>query len=154
MEKGVKYTIAIKAVHIENVEHIPDVEVVSAFYWVFSSHKFLKQVDLQIRHCAQLMEKSEISRMGIVTARCDEGLPYRFRKIKSDRCVFELQSRQALVSTRYFSFFAAVRDWLYSPSRPDDTLYVYIVFGKKIRIHNVWHFDFYFLKDIEPLIKV
>lgn len=152
MEKGVKYTIAMKAVDVPDLV-LPDFEVVSAIYWVFSSHPFLKPVNLEIKHCAELSEKFDILRMGIITAKCNEGSPAQnFRKVfnKSDRIKFELQSRQAFISTRYFSYFAAFREWFF----PNKTFYVYMVFGKKTKMQNIWHYDLFFLKDIEPLIKV
>ena len=156
LEAEVVYTIAIKAVSIEGYSLPYKSEIVSAFYWVYSSHRFLKPVDLVIQHCAQLEDKESVSRMGFVTAPCNQDLPYKFVRKEG---VFELQSRQGSLSTKRFSFFAIIRYYLSvlgpaeSPSSTQNhTYYVFKVFGKKQL--QAWHFDFFFLKDIEAYITV
>ena len=151
LEAEVVYTIAIKAVSIEGYSLPYESEIVSAFYWVYSSHMFLKPVDLVIQHCAQLKDKESVSRMGFVTAPCNKDLPYKFVRKEG---VFELQSRQGSFSTKHFSFFAIIRDYFLesSSSTQNNTYYVFKVFGKKQL--QAWHFDFFFMKDIETYITV
>lgn len=134
-------------------------EVVSAFFWIFSSRKFLTPVDLYINHCARLEDKIALSRMSIVSARCDQELPYRFRKCTSE---FQLNSRKGLVSTRHFSFFTIIRDFLsvalgYQEelALSHETYYAYMAFGRKApKLRNVWQFDLFFIKDIEAIKEV
>ena len=158
LEVGVKYTIAFKVISISAYKLPYEAEIVSAFYWVFSSHKFRKPVDLQIQHCARLQQKGSTSRMSFIVAKCDqELLPYKFRKRDG---VFELQSRQGLIPTKQFSFFAIIRDYVFPGLEPaastqsDDTFYVFKVFGKKCGSRSLWHFDIFFLKDIDAYITV
>ena len=159
LEEGITYTIALKAVAIKEFKLPYEADIVSGFYWLFSSYKFLQPVDLIIKHCARLEEKGSTSRMSIVAARCDQDLPYKFRDKDG---VFELQSREGLISTKTFSYYAIARKYFmqfvseYSPAAfiQNDTYYVFKVFGKKSGSRNTWHFDFFFLKDIEPYIKV
>ncbi len=157
LQEGVTYTIALKAVNIKEYKLPFEAEIVSGLYWVYSSYIFLRPIDIIIRHCARLEEKGSTSHMSFVTARCDQELPYNFRNI--DSSVFQLQSQEGLISTKKFSFFTIVRKifmfGLEEVGLIQNNFYVFKVFRKKFGSRNdTWQFDFFFLKEILPCIKV
>lgn len=156
LKEGVSCTIALSAVHVKKYEipQFEEYEVVSAFYWVAASRKFLKPVDLIIKHCVRLETENEVAQMEVVSARCNqEELPYSFQKRKA---VFELKSRKGRISTQQFSFFTILKNLsclsipTFIPSL-HNIYYVYMVFGQKSKqLCNQWLFDFFFLKDFDP----
>ena len=154
-------TIAIKAItsgHFTIPQHS---EVVSAFYWIYSSRKFLKPVDVQLHHCARLSNDKDCSQMQFIIARCDQKeLPYKF-SIKDG--VFSPNNRQGLISLTKFSIIAIIRKMFNSSlveptecvSGPlNDCYYVYAVFGRKLLSQYIWQFDIIITKDICPYLKV
>ena len=149
-------TITVKLISDGKFEIPDDAEVVSAFYWIHSSYKFLKQVTLHLDHCAHIEKNFSDQRMSFIIGRCDqEVLPYKFKRFKG---VFDLKSREASISVKSFSFFAIIRNW-WSGCHDElkitnETFYAFKVFGKKSYSQKVWQFDFLFIKDREPYITV
>lgn len=160
LKDGVSCTIALKAVHLKDykIPQFQKYELVSAFYWVASSRKFLKSVDLKIKHCVHLKTDLDVAQMEVVSAKCNqEDLPYLFERRQS---IFKLESRESQISTRHFSFFTNI--WNLSciapsfrPHLPSSCYYAYMVFEQRSKLlAHRWLFDLYFLQDIRPLVMV
>ena len=154
-------TIEIKAITAGHFNIPQHSEVVSAFYWIYSSRKFLKPVDVQLQHCARLSSEEDCSQMQFIIARCDQKeLPYKF-SIKNG--VFSANNQQGLISLTKFSIIGIIRSivsyFLVEPTdyipRPHNSCYYVIrVFGRKVHSQNTWEFDIIITKDIHPYLKV
>ena len=56
-------------------------ELVSAVYWVSSSHKFVKPITVEIQHCAALSSDKQCSQLTFVHTKCTQKeLPYIFKE--------------------------------------------------------------------------
>ena len=149
---------AITSGHFNIPQHS---EVVSADYWIYSSRKFLKPVDVQLQHCARLSSEEDCSQMQFIIARCDQKqLPYKF-SIKNG--VFSPNNRQGLISLTKFSILGIIRNFAshflveptdHTPRAHNSCYYVFRVFGRKLSSQNTWQFDIIITKDIEPYLKV
>ena len=65
--------------YICNFNILQHSEVVYVCYWIYSSRRFLKPVDVQLQHCARLSSDEDCSQMQFIRAWWDQKqLPYTF----------------------------------------------------------------------------
>ena len=58
-------------------------QLISAFYWVSSSQVFLKDVAVNIQHCAEIENEEQCLDFRFIIARCSQKeLPYRFKEFE------------------------------------------------------------------------
>ena len=168
LSDGVTYTLAIKTITSQEFDIPLDSEVVSAFYWIYSSHRFIKPVTLELQHCARIDNEEVASCMSFIVARCNqEKLPYQFKKKEG---VFIPHKTTGNISVISFSIFAIIKmvalscgmtmNMLEEPvaahihqHKPTRYSYQYKVFGRKCN-PKVYQFDFLFYKDLPPFISV
>ena len=86
----------------------PDCELLSAVYWVYTSHKFIKPLTVEIQHCAVLSSDQQCSQLAFVSTKCTQKeLPYLFRI--RDGGVFSCHSLYGSLSLSRFSGFGVVK---------------------------------------------
>lgn len=57
-----------------------DYELLSAVYWVYSPHKFIKPLIVEIQHCALLSHDEQCAQLTFVSTKCTQkNLPYVFK---------------------------------------------------------------------------
>ena len=86
----------------------PDSELVSAVYWVYSSHKFTKPLTVEIQHCVTSSTGTLSSELTFVYTKCNQKeLPYTFKRQEGG--VFSPHSSYGTLSLTSFSGLGIVR---------------------------------------------
>ena len=94
-----EYVINIKASLAGQFKLPEGYELVSAVYWVASEGKFTKPVRIEIQHCANFSNPSQLC---FVRASCSQkSLPYKFKAI--DGGLFSLGNMYGALSSTHFS---------------------------------------------------
>ena len=109
LPSGVTAVVAVKAIVAGQFQLPKDSELISAVYWVSSSHEFLEEVTVQIEHCAVIRSVDECPNYKFIIARCNQPhLPYHF---KDKEGLFSLQSQLGSIKVKCFSIFGTIRNW-------------------------------------------
>ena len=78
---GVAASVTVKVVAGGQLKFPEKRQLISALYWVSSSDKFLKEVTVNIEHCAVIKNEEQCSTFKFIVAKCSqEVLPYTFRE--------------------------------------------------------------------------
>ena len=102
-------SVAIKVILAGQFELPKDSQLISAIYWISSSEVFLKEVAVNIQHCAAIASKEQCSVFKFVVARCSqEVLPYKFREKAG---LFNVNTQYATIKVKHFSFFGIIGPW-------------------------------------------
>lgn len=96
--------ITVKSSISGQFEFPKDTKLVSAVYWIHSSHNFLRPITIELQHCAP-MDGNQL--LSFVTANCpNEHLPYKFRLLSGG--VFSPYSSYGCIQVSHFSLFAII----------------------------------------------
>lgn len=91
-------------------------ELVSAVYWVYSPHTFVKPLTLEIQHCVAITTPSQCAQLTFVRTSCTQKkLPYNFKEL--DGGSFKPNTRYGRVSVMHFSGLAIQRRSNKAPSK-------------------------------------
>ena len=102
-------SVAVKVILAGQFELPKDSQLISAIYWVSSSKVFLKEVAVNIQHCAFIESEEQCSEFKFVVARCSqEVLPYKFREKTG---LFNVNTQYATIKVKHFSFFGITSPW-------------------------------------------
>ena len=94
----------------------PNCELVSAVYWVSSSHKFVKPITVEIQHCATLSNEKQCSQLAFVSTKCTQKeLPYIFKEREGG--VFSPHSSYGSLSLSHFCGLSIIRRFFRRSSR-------------------------------------
>ena len=92
-------------------------ELVSAVYWVSSTHKFAKPLVAEIQHCAALSSDEQCEQLTFVHTMCTQKeLPYTFTEVEGGG-VFSHHSSYGSLSLSHFSGLGIVFRKLRRPRR-------------------------------------
>lgn len=120
-------------------------ELVSAIYWIYSPHTFVKPLTLEIQHCATNITPSQCARLSFVRTNCTQKeLPYNFKEL--DGGIFKPNTCYGSISVKHFSGIGTVFKGL-SRRNYCGELYTYK------RGLNDWNVDFVVIKNLEACIK-
>ena len=79
-----------------------DCELLSAVYWVYSPHKFIKPLVVEIQHCALLSHDEQCAQLTFVSTECTQKeLPYMFKL--QDQGIFAHSSSYGSLPLFHFS---------------------------------------------------
>ena len=86
-------------------------QLISAIYWVSSSVVFLKEVAVNIKHCAIVQSDDQCSQLKFIIAKCSQNeLPYTFREREG---LFNSHTQYGAIKLKQFS--------LLGETAPEDT---------------------------------
>ena len=98
---GVTASVAVKVILGGPFQFPENRQLISALYWVFSSELFLKEVAVNIQHCAVIKNEEQCSTLKFIIAKCSqEILPYRFREREG---VFNPHTQYGTIKLKQFS---------------------------------------------------
>ena len=118
-------------------------KLVSAVYWVKAPGNFKKSVRVEIQHCANTADPSNLT---FVVAKCTQkDLPYKFTPMKAG--VFQPSSSYGVISLTRFSGPAI------AAKEEVEDCYCGCVYHKRISSDH-WHFYFLVMKRIEVCLTV
>ena len=122
-------------------------QLISALYWVCSSEKFLKEVAVNIQHCAVIKNEEQCSTFKFIIAKCSqEVLPYRFKEREG---VFNPHTQYGTIKLKQFSILVE--------TAPDDTqtrCTALMFYKEQIPDPMVADFHFVVVKDLESYRQV
>ena len=76
-----KHSVAIKVILGGRFQFPENRQLISAIFWISSSTMFLKEVAVNIQHCAVIKNEEQCSTFRFIIAKCSQKLlPYRFRE--------------------------------------------------------------------------
>ena len=145
---GVTASVGVKVI-LGGQFHFPEgSQLISALYWISSSEVFIKEVAVNIQHCAVIKNKEQCSTFRFIIAKCSqEVLPYRFKERSG---VFNPHTQYGTIKLKQFSIAGA--------TAPDDTetLCTGLMFYKEQEPEPelIAEFHFVVVKDLEPCLQV
>ena len=144
---GVTASVAVKVILSGQFQLPENSQLISAIYWVSSSEVFLKEVAVNIQHCAVINSKEQCSSFRFIIAKCSqEVLPYRFREREG---VFNPHTQYGAIKLKQFSLIGE------TASADTETLCTALMFYKQRRASPlVADFHFVVVKDLEPFEQV
>ena len=145
---GVAASVTVKVVAGGQLKFPEKRQLISALYWVSSSDKFLKEVTVNIEHCAVIKNEEQCSTFKFIVAKCSqEVLPYTFRERDG---VFNPHTQYGAFKLKEFL--------LIGETAPDDTEThcSALMFYKKQQVPNSLIADFHFVvvKNLKPFLQV
>ena len=139
-------SVAVKVILAGQFQLPEDSQLISAIYWISASEEFLKEVAVNIQHCAIIRSQEETSKFRFIIAKCSQKeLPYRFKKREG---VFNPHTQYATIKLKQFSLIA--------PVGPEGTekCYTALKFYKPIPGTAVVDFTFVVVYNCEPFPEV
>ena len=121
-------------------------QLISAVYWISSSEVFLKEVAVNIQHCAVIRSEEQCSKCKFIIAKCSqEVLPYRFKEKEG---LFNEHTQYATIKLKQFSLVGA--------TGPENTelRYMGLKFYKPIPHTVRVDFIFVVIRNLEAELKV
>ena len=108
---GVTASVGVKIILNGQFKLPENSQLISAVYWISSSVVFLKEVAVNIQHCAVIRSEEQCSKCKFIIAKCSqEILPYRFKEKEG---VFNAHTQYATIKLKQFSLVGA--------TSPEDT---------------------------------
>ena len=151
LSEGVTASVAVKVILGGQFKLPENSQLISAVYWISSSEVFLKEVAVNIQHCAVIRSEEQCSNFKFIIAKCSQKeLPYTFREKAG---VFNSNTQYATIKLKQFSMTGAT-----APT-DTETLCTALMFYKERILHTLnetKHVDFHFVvvKDLEPYLEV
>ena len=143
---GVTASVAVKVILAGQFKLPENSQLISAIYWVSASEVFLKEVAVNIQHCAVIRSEQECSKFKFVVAKCfQKELPYILIEREG---VFNAHTQYATIMVKRFSLFGE--------TGPEGTelRYTALKFYKPITNTAKVEFNFVVLCNHEPFLKV
>ena len=98
---GVTASVGVKVILGGQFQFPEGSQLISALYWISSSEVFLKEVAVNIQHCAVIKNEEQCSTFRFIIAKClQEVLPYRFRERTG---VFNPHTQYGTIKLKQFS---------------------------------------------------
>ena len=108
---GVTVSVGVKVILAGQFKFPENRQLISAIYWVSSSIEFIKEVSVNIQHCAVVRSEDQCSQFKFIIAKCSQSqLPYRFREREG---LFSSHTQYGAIKLKQFS--------LIGETAPEDT---------------------------------
>ena len=143
---GVTASVTVQATLAGQFQLPENSQLISAIYWISASEVFLKEVAVNIQHCAVIRTEEECSKFRFIITKCSqEELPYRFREREG---VFNPHTQYATIKLKQFSGIGA--------TTPDGTevLYSALKFYKQIPDTDNVNYIFTIVRNLELELQV
>ena len=146
LSPGVTASVAVKILLGGKFELTEDSQLISAIYWISSSEEFLKEVAVNIQHCAIITSVEQFSELKFIVARCSqENLPYKFKEKDG---LFSIHTQYAAIKAKQFSFFAI------KSSKNTELRCICFKFYKPIVNTKKVDYVFILVRDLDSCVKV
>ena len=140
---GMTASISVKAISRGKFSLSENRKLISAIYWISCSEVFLKDVAINIQHCAVISNEEDTTKFKFVIAKCSQDPPYKF--VERDG-IFNADTQYATVMRKRFSFIGA--------TGPDDTKMYYVALKFYKPIPNSVNMSFRFVVLANIAFKV
>ena len=145
---GVTASVGVKVILAGQFKFPENSQLISAIYWVSSSVEFVKEVAVNIQHCAVIRSEDQCSQFKFIIAKCSQKeLPYKFREREG---LFNSHTQYGAIKLKQFS--------LLGETAPEgtDTLCTAFMFYQQQQMTSPLMVDFHFvvMRDLEPNLQV
>ena len=101
---GVTVSVGVKVILAGQFKFPENRQLISAIYWVSSNIEFMKDVSVNIQHCAVVRSDDQCSQFKYIIAKCSQSqLPYRFREREG---LFSSHTQYGAIKLKHFSLLA------------------------------------------------
>ena len=122
-------------------------QLISAIFWISSSTMFLKEVAVNIQHCAVIKNEEQCSAFRFIIAKCSQKLlPYRFRERDG---LFNPHTQYGAIKLKQFSLIGAT-----APDDAETHCTAFMFYKEQIPNPLVADFHFVVVKDLKSYLKV
>ena len=143
---GVTASVGVKAILGGQFELPENRKLISTIYWVSSNELFLKEVAINIQHCAVITSQEQCSEFKFVIAKCSqEKLPYKF---KEKQGLFNQHTRYAAIKLKQFSLIGG------DGPKSTELHYIGLSLYKPIRSGRRVNFIFVVVHNLKAHLKV
>ena len=96
-------SVGVKAILAGQFKLPENRQLISAIYWIYTSKVFLKEVAVNIQHCADIKNEEQCSKCKFITAKCSQKeLPYTFKEKEG---LFNEHTQYGTIKVKRFSLF-------------------------------------------------
>ena len=139
--------VAVKIIAGGQFQFPENRQLISALYWIFSSELFLKEVAVNIQHCAVIKNEEQCSTLKFIIAKCSqEVLPYRFKEREG---LFNPHTQYGTIKLKQFSILGET-----APVDAEKRCAAFMFYKEQIPDPMVVNFHFVVVKDLKPYLQV
>lgn len=148
LPSGVTASVTVKVIAGDRFDFPENRQLISAIYLISSSEKFLKEVSVNIEHCAVIKNEEQCSKLKFVIGKRSQEIPsYKFRE------------RDGMFNPRnQYGTFKLKQFLMIGVTAPDDieTHCTALMYYKKQQVPRCLIADFHFVvvKNLEPFLQV
>ena len=144
---GVTASVGVKVILAGQFKFPENSQLISAIYWVSSSMVFLKEVAVNIQHCAVTRSEDQCSQFKFIIAKCSQKeLPYTFREREG---LFNTHTHYGAIKLKQFSILAQT-----APEGTDTLCTALMFYKQRIACPLTIVFHFVVVRDLEPYLQV
>ena len=106
LSPGVTANVTVKVIFGDHFKLPENSQLISAIYWVSSSTEFLKELSVNIQHCAVVMSEEQLSEFKFIIAKgFQEVLPYHFKEREG---LVSTHTRYGTIKLKQLSIISAI----------------------------------------------
>ena len=147
LSPGVTASVGVKVILAGQFKLPENRQLISAIYWVSSSEVFLKEVAVNIQHCAIIRSEEQCSDLRFIIARCSQKeLPYTFKEREG---LFNSHTQYAAIKLKQFSLIGGT-----ASSETDLCCAAFMYYKQQTTLPKIADFHFVLIKNLSPHIQV
>ena len=142
---GVTVSVGVKVILAGQFKFPENRQLISAIYWISSNMEFMKEVSVNIQHCAVVRSEDQCSQFKFIIAKCSQSqLPYRFREREG---LFSSHTQYGAIKLKQFSLLGET-----APEDTDTHCTGFMFYKQRIASPPDLIVDFHFVvvRDLEP----
>ena len=140
---GVTASVGVKVILAGQFKFPENSQLISAIYWVSSSVEFIKEVAVNIQHCAVIHSEDQCSQFKFIIAKCSQKeLPYKFREREG---LFSSHTQYGAIKLKQFSLLGET-----APEGTDTLCTAFMFYKQRLASPLTVDFHFVIVRDLEP----
>ena len=144
---GVTASVGVKVILAGQFKFPENSQLISAIYWVSSSVEFVKEVAVNIQHCAVIRSEDQCSQFKFIIAKCSQKeLPYKFREREG---LFSSHTQYGAIKLKQFSLLGET-----APEGTDTLCTAFMFYKQRLASPLTVDFHFVIVRDLEPNLQV
>ena len=144
---GVTVSVGVKVILAGQFKFPENRQLISAIYWVSSSIEFIKEVSVNIQHCAVVRSEDQFSQFKFIIAKCSQSqLPYKFREREG---LFSSHTQYGAIKLKQFSLLGET-----APEDTDTLCTAFMFYKQQMPSPLTVDFHFVVVRDLEPNLQV
>ena len=144
---GATVSVGVKVILAGQFKFPENRQLISAIYWVSSSIEFIKEVFVNIQHCAVIRSEDQCSQFKFIIAKCSQSrLPYKFREREG---LFSSHTQYGAIKLKQFSLLGET-----APEDTDTLCTAFMFYKQQMPSPLTVDFHFVVVRDLEPNLQV